>query len=192
MIPTRDELEVLAGSIEDAHRGYVANVSAPNWAVSTLCAAAALYYCNLVRPSDACDLGSGFTSYTLRWWAEVNGCKVTSVDDSPAWLSETAEFLKAQNLDTSNLYRYDEWTRTAGTYDLIVHDLAQGDLRDTAMWVAARRLNSGGVILFDDAQHDQHNRMMRAMCDEFGFALHFLDEQTRDGINRYCAVAVAP
>jgi predicted O-methyltransferase YrrM len=141
--------------------------------------------CRTAGVSSAIDFGSGFSSYVLRSWAAEAGGAVASVDDDPAWLGRTSEFLRARGLSLEGLYL---WPSTPSrTYDLVFHDLAAGALREASMSTAVQA--SKRLVVFDDAQHRGHRAAMTATA-RGRFRIFSLRRFTLDATRRYAALAV--
>lgn len=183
---THDDIEPFGALIHAAYIDYTTTVSEPAWAVSHETASLLAWLCAIRQPDRVCDLGSGFSSYTLR-----RSClDVTSVDTDPEWLARTYRFLDQWGLPTNQLMLWPDWSTGTDTYDLVFVDIAQGDLREEAMRPAVERLNRGGIVVFDDAQHDSHNHAMRQTITDHGLDLIDVRHLTLDGIGRYALAAI--
>lgn len=187
MNPTREELAPIVETLHNAYRHYVTTVSLPQWAVSPETAALIEWACIRNDPVTVCDLGSGFTSYVLRRYAEGRGVAVTSVDHDGDWLARTEAFLYEHDLPTTDCVLWRDWLDRDDLYDLIVVDMAIGDLRNDAIKRAPLRLNRGGLIIFDDAQSEHQPNMSTAASDH-DLRFNILCQFT-DGYKRYPAVA---
>ena len=176
--------------LANAYIEYVATVS-PDWMAMSFCAAGFLtWLCSDRKPRVVADFGSGFSSFVLRRYAARSGAQVISVDDSAEWLDKTREFLERYDLATDGLMLWDDWATSDGPrLDLAFHDLASGDLRESSMWKIADRMRVGGLIVFDDAQHEGHMREMTAVGNAHGWSLACLPE-TIDGNGRFEAMMV--
>jgi SAM-dependent methyltransferase len=150
------------------------------------------WLCDRVKACQVCDLGSGFTSYTLRAYAMLADwpVTVTSVDDSPEWLDQTRRFLARHDMPTTGLVAWDVWAESPHKFDVIVHDLAKGALREQSMWTAADALAAGGMILFDDAHNNTHAAVMHAVAAAHGMALADIRQWTTDEVHRFSLLAV--
>ncbi len=186
--PDLDKLcEELAGAYEE----YTSKVSPDNMAVSIKTAA---YFLFLLRALDAvrpADFGSGFSSYVLGKYASEHGQYVdaTSVDDSAEWLERTGEFLSSAHLYTE-LMSWSHYKNTHHHHDVVLYDLGNGQLREIGMEMVARRTVSGGVVLFDDVQHESHRAQMQDVATKVRSKLYFLHEYTSDQYGRFAALLV--
>jgi predicted O-methyltransferase YrrM len=150
--------------------------------------------CVAAQPERILDLGSGFSSYVLRYYAASTGhdVSVVSVDDSEAWLERTRQFLADNALETGELRTWSDFVPEPGEpFDLIFHDLAGGELRETGMSVAVRALAPRGLIVFDDAHHPGHRRAARRVAREAGLATYSLYRWTRDAYGRFAMLGSA-
>jgi predicted O-methyltransferase YrrM len=171
------------------HGPYSREISTPEYAISLELAAFLLVLCRRRRPTRIVDLGSGFSSFVFRLHrAQVGGdISVWSVDDDPAWLGRTAEYLRRHGLATDRLVGVEEFL-TAGErgFDLVVHDLnainspARAALLPTALELGA----PAGTIVIDDLNGYPYRSRVRAACRRAGARLvnlrsHLLDDRRR-------------
>jgi predicted O-methyltransferase YrrM len=165
-------------------------------AVSLQTASVLLCLCRRLRARRVLDLGSGFSSYVLRMWAEESESpgQVLSVDDSAQWLERTGRFLVSQALPAAGLLDWERFRPEASRlepFDVLFHDLAGGQLREDAMPIAFACLTRpSGVILLDDAHHAGHRRAMRRLARANGFDLFSLRRVTLDSSRRFAMLGV--
>lgn len=183
-----DEFVEIRDRLLPAYIDYCHNVSPRTMAISLETATFAFWACQTRGVERPADLGSGFTSYMLRVYAADTDAEVTSVDDSPEWLERTGEFLTRHNLPDDGLVLWPEFEAGDSTHDLIVHDFSKGEQRETAMKVAVDRLEPGGIVIFDDAQHQGHLTAMYDVCRD----MELLDirEPTLDAVGRFALAAI--
>lgn len=183
--PTRADLAPIHQALIPPYIDYCRTVSRRSMAISIETATYLAWVCFTRDPMRTCDLGSGFTSFVLRSFP----ASVVSVDDDAEWLERTREFLDRNNMGSNGLVGWEQWLTEDDTYDVIVHDFARGDLRNSSMWEAAERLNPAGVLIFDDAQHEGHCAEMHKVADHYGFEPVDIRALTIDMVKRY-ALAV--
>jgi predicted O-methyltransferase YrrM len=181
---TKVSLEGFRQALIPAYIDYCQHVSKRSMAISIETATFVAHLCRRRRVQMVADLGSGFSSYVLRRYSPA----VTSIDDSSEWLDRTTAFLRKYGLHQGMLVGWDEWTADDDRYDLIVHDFSSGELREQSMWTAAGRLAPGGMVVFDDAQHDGHRAAMGDVAEAFGMQLTLMRDLTLDAVGRYAAV----
>ena len=189
--PSRLDIGPYHDRLWPAYKEYCTTVSPRGMAISIETAAYLWWLCDHEEATRVVDLGSGFTSYVLREYAAHAGRDVIvmSVDDNESWLDKTGMFLHSVGHSADGLYLADEWRNTTGRFDVIIHDFSSGAIREEWMTVAADRLEDGGVIIFDDAQHPEHYRHMCEVARSHSLYLLDVYEQTVDEIRRFAAVA---
>ena len=184
--PSPLDLGRAAADLSCAYETYVSDVSTPGMAASLETAALLLALCRKERVSSAMDLGSGFSSYVLRHWAAEADCLVSSVDDEPAWLARTRDFVVARGLSPGQLFLWPQLPNQR--VDLVFQDFANGTRREATM---PRALEAAcRFVVFDDAQHRGHRAAMAAACSAAGARLYSLRTVTLDSRKRYAMLAL--
>ena len=170
---------------------YVRSVSSPKMALSLTTAVFLRVFCRGMRPGTVLDLGSGFSSFVLRSYAEEEGALVTSVDDSEAWIGSTARFLEARGLPTDRLLSWEEFrSAPPARFDLIFHDLGSMRTRRQALpLVLEMAKTSGGVVVLDDLHKDTYREEARRRLQEVRCRPFDLSDYTRDDFGRYAWLA---
>lgn len=192
MTPPADELLAIRELLIPSYVDYCQRVNSRGMALSIETGTFLYWACRDRDVRSAADLGSGWSSYVLRLYAAESGhTEVISVDDDAAWLERTAEFLHHHDMPADGLMTWEEFLAAPTSHDLICHDLAGGELRESAMAIAATRVRKGGVIVFDDAQHDSHRAKMLETIADFGMSSIDAHDLTLDMIGRYAMAAVA-
>lgn len=192
--PPRIVLEPYRQALIPDYVDYCKTVSPRSMTIAIETATYVWFLARQLAAVNVIDLGSGFTSYLLRCYARntATPVTVTSVDDSGEWLGKTRGFIESKGLTADGTVTWADWLDTDDRYDLAVYDFASGDLRNEGMWVIAERLALGGVVVFDDAQHDGHRAEMHAVAAKHHFELVDVHDVTVDMIGRYALAAVAP
>lgn len=191
------EFENIRNGLFPAYASYCKDVSPRAHALALETCTFAYWLCSTRYAKTPADFGSGFSSYVLRRYAKsVRGAgtqtQVTSVDTDQGWLDKTGEFLRRYRYPVSGLMMWDEWLAGDSQHDLIVYDMANGDTREAGMPIVVERLESGGMILFDDAHHTSHCAAMVATADRFGLELLDVREATLDIAGRFALAAIKP
>lgn len=180
------------GQLAEPYGSYVARVSSPQWAISLQTAAVLHALCTLLRPERALDLGSGFSSFTLRGCAR-EGAVVHSVDEDPQWLARTRDFLAGNRLRIEDLYVWSEFEERAGEpYDLILHDMGRLELRLAALPRALALAAADGIVILDDMHEPEYAARAVACCQDAGFEICSLRALTLDEFGRYAGAAFRP
>ena len=188
----RDRLTEIREGLHPYYERYTMLVSDPGWAMS-LETAAVLHSLadQLPKPRMLVDLGSGFSSFTLRLWASTHpGCGVLSVDSDLEWLRKTGRFLAGHGLPTKNLRDWATFRPFGVAADLVFHDLASGTLRESAMVVAVACCSPSGIVVFDDMQHEGHRNTALELCDAHGLTVIDLESYTMDAIGRFAIAGI--
>jgi hypothetical protein len=190
-----NDLAAYQRALSPGYVDYCQTVSPRHMAMSIESCTYLWWLCDRVKAARVCDLGSGFTSYTLRAYATLADwpVTVTSVDTDAGWLEQSRMFVADRGLPTDGFVEWDVWSKDPGDpCDVIVHDLAGGDLRNEAMWVAADALTPAGMILFDDAQNNGHAEVMQKVVEANGMKLADIRQWTTDAVHRFSLLAVHP
>jgi len=138
--------------VEDAYRAYVELPGPdPVMAASLPFARFLRAWCEAREPARVADLGSGFTSWVLRWWARDGGPeRLLSVDDDPEWLEVSRRFVRERGLGDGGFLSWEEFLRDGDRFDLLVWDFSGVKRRAVETRRASRRVAEGGALLFDD------------------------------------------
>ncbi len=187
------DIKSVCDELVGAYGTYTQDVSPNNMAVSLQTAAYFLFLLRALKAKRAVDFGSGFSSYVLGKYASGQGQYIdaVSVDDSPEWMERTGEFLASAHLYTE-LMSWEHYQNTHHQHDVALYDLGNGEVREAGMELVARRTRPGGVVLFDDAQHEGHRNRMQEVAAKFRWDLFFLTEYTTDQYGRFTALLVKP
>jgi hypothetical protein len=188
--PTRDDIAPYANRVWTEYVDYGRVVSKRGMAINALTAGLFWWACDQVKARSVCDLGSGFSSYVAARYAAESGATVASVDDEAQWLDRTRLFLRRHRVSTAGVMHWAGWEWLPDRYDVILHDFNCGDTRNATMWTAAKRLNPGGLLIFDDAQHNLHHAEMWKVCEHYGWTFVPLYDATHDETDRFAALAV--
>ena len=186
----REDVIACADEIRDAYLDYVNNVSVAQHAISLPTAALFMHLMDVHNPRTVLDLGSGFTSFVSRFWAnsrQYDACCV-SVDTDPIWLAKTVDFVYRYGI-TSGEFILDTDLHRTERFDVIIHDLAGGEIRNEWSPTAASMLAPGGVMIFDDMQHHGHHMAASEAARQAGLDLYDVYDLTLDEFGRYAAVA---
>ena len=186
LAPAPDVFKAAQVTIRDPWVDYVTNVSVPSHAVSFATAGYLQHLCDVIKPARCLDLGSGFSSYVLA----RNTPFAISVDTDMEWAAKTTQFL-TDNEATAAVISLDEYERSNfGLFDLVFHDLANGQLREDTMGTAVEACRPGGVVVFDDMHHESHREAMERVTE--GWEVFSLEAWTHDPIDRWAYLAIKP
>jgi predicted O-methyltransferase YrrM len=188
LTPTTDELAVVRKELQSAYDDYTRHVSPQQMAIALETATYTLWAARQIGARSAVDFGSGFTSYVLRQVCD----DVVSVDDSPEWLEWTKGFLSRYGYTDARVEVWDDYKQTDRKVDLVVYDFSGGAMRDDNFQFAVGQIASGGIGIMDDANHEEHQKSMRAAAQHYRYELFGLQDYTRDWFRRFAALIIAP
>lgn len=169
---------------------YITTFSNPVMAISLELACLLYYLCEQLNTQVMVDLGSGFSSFVFRMYQrEVNPqAQVFSVDHDPEWLERTSDFLTQSNVDSGNLWLWEDFRRhkPAISADLILNDLGGGATsRIPALTELLHNASPGTMLLLDDV----HKKKLRPHAIDFikKNKLRYIDlaPYTTDELGRY-------
>lgn len=115
------------------------------------------------RMSLCLDLGSGFSSYAVRF-ADV---RTVTVDDSTHWLERTGRFLDRARLPRGPLLC--NITHVRGLFPVVFYDFGTIDTRIRMLPEAFSRTEAGGVIIVDDMHIDGLRKAATEYASNHGF-----------------------
>lgn len=172
---------------------YTTEVSTPDMAVALEVAAILAAIAECTSPKSILDLGSGFSSYVTRKIARQSGATVKSVDDDPAWLQKTRDYLTKMGVDPQNVGGLETLTDAdRGRWDLVFHDLGRMETR--AQWLG-RALDAAhperGWVLLDDCHKPKYHNVVIAELERRGAKYFSLRELGCDRFGRF-DILVAP
>ena len=178
--------------LEPYFREYLAEVSIANMAASLELSATILSICQVGGYKKLADIGSGFTSFVLRYYAKTNpGVEVYSIDDSAEWLEKTRQFLKKHKLDDSNLLLVEDFVaRKLSGFDCIVHDMNYVEVRIHYVDGLLTSLTPDGILILDDMHKPDYRHEIMRKTKAGPFGVYTLRDFTNDNFGRYSMVAL--
>jgi len=175
----RKELEIY-------YKEYIEQISGDYMAISLELATFLLVTCEILKPKNILDLGSGFSSFVFRYYQARADIKPTvwSFDDNSEWLDKTKQFLSAHNLSVDNLIIWSSFSNYKNhRFDLISHDLGNMDLRKKTFEDALSVLGHNGVLILDDIH--KYENFVRNFLQKTNCKYYNLKYYTKDKFNRY-------
>jgi predicted O-methyltransferase YrrM len=189
--PSEGEWKLDLERVTRVWRSYVMQVSPLDHAAGLGVCAYLYRLCQSLQPKRILDLGSGVSSVIFRKWAATVtfDVEIVSVDTDPEWLEKTRTFIvDNEELDPTGLQLLDDGI--TGEFDLVFHDIANGEIRNRLAGVACEHLRPGGVIVFDDAHHMVHQRAYQDHAKRHGISCYTLEKLTTDAIGRWAILGV--
>lgn len=169
----------------DQYQDYINTVSqmAPSMKTITLL----LYLC--VPGYRVLDLGSGFSSYALRYYANRLGIEVWSVDDNHQWLLKTREYCIEHNASSEGFL---DWETALYNAHLPYFDVVFVDIGTTKnrpkyySTILECFCTDKTLILFDDMHKPTLKRAVEQELKAYNFVNIGVMDQTIDEFGRYC------
>jgi predicted O-methyltransferase YrrM len=174
------------------HEKYVTDVSTPEMAASLEVSVLLDHLCRATRPKAILDLGSGFSSFVLRRYAQqIADVTVFSVDDHGGWLGKTETYLNDHDLPTDHLVELDEFDFEAhhGGVDLVFHDLGSMEVRKETLPAVLETPRSDGLIVLDDFHKGHYRQYVHSTLAGVTYDLYELRDLTEDEFGRFAALA---
>jgi predicted O-methyltransferase YrrM len=188
-----DKTGDLRAELAPAHETYVTSVSTPKMAASLEVSVLLYHLCRVKRPDSILDLGSGFSSFVLRRYAnKTDEASVISVDDHAGWLSKTEEYLAEHGLPTDRLVEFADFDfgEHRGEFDLIFHDLGSMEVRkETLKSVISVLSKDDGLVVLDDYHKGHYVNYVGEVLSDRNYEIYKLDDITLDQFGRYSALA---
>ncbi len=186
--------EVRGGDAEldDAYRAFVHLPEAdPVMAASLDLAGFLLAWCRCRHPGRIADLGSGFTSWLFRRWAREHGAdvEVVSVDDDPAWLERSREFVADRGLEPGGFVGWPGFRADGRAFDLVLWDYGDVRTRAECMEEILGRVAAGGALVCDDVHKRRIARAAAALGRRRPVVSYSLRAYTLDRWGRYAWLA---
>ena len=178
--------------LKEQYSYYTKNISTPNMAASLELIIFISRLCRAMKFRKLLDMGSGFTSFCLRYHAKTDLLvKVWSVDDNEQWLEKTQQYLKRNELSTENLVTLQHFISSGeGGFDLLLLDLNFVEERKKYIQLAVERCSPGGIILFDDVHKREFLWEILQQTKNFPVKLYDLKAITLDEFGRYALLAI--
>ncbi len=175
---------ILTKKLKSAYEDYVTNYSAPLISMSLSRGVFLYYFCQTIKPNTILDLGSGFSSYVFRSYANGD-VKVISVDDSKFWLNETKVFLEKYEVQTNNLLTWECYEKsTDKNFDLAFLDIGNLDFRLKILPELLEDIKShGGILIVDDYHVPHYRKSINQLCQAKGLNIISLRKVTRTRLN---------
>ena len=174
--------------LQPAYESYVHSVSAGDHAMSLELAAFLLELARHTGARRVVDLGSGFSSYVLRRYADERpDTDVTSIDSSPDWLERSRDFVDDHGLDVD---RFVDWScfeprDEIGSFDVVLHDLGDMTLRTASLSDALLLAGPGGYVVLDDVHKRGYRAFARRVVAASSAWRIDIRAVTRDRLGRY-------
>ena len=172
---------------------YISEVSSCDQAISFELAVFLLVVCNIRKPGRILDLGSGFSSFIFRFYAQSAPNKpiVYSVDDSPQWLDKTSDFLVKYGISNQNVLDWQLFLASdQEKFDLILNDFSILETRSVRLNDILALVSPGGLVVMDDMHWQEYAKNALAALNKYNFRHYSLKCFTKDNFGRYSVLGL--
>ncbi len=146
--------------------------------------------CKVLRPSSALDLGSGFSSWVLRFCRRefgLDNMEILSVDTHEGWLSKSADWVAAQGLDSRGFALWQD--AEDRPYDLVLLDIERPPSRNGYLPHTLTRFCSPGThLVLDDLHVPSYRLFVHETLAAHNYRHVDLKRFTIDRFGRYASV----
>jgi predicted O-methyltransferase YrrM len=175
--------------LENAYGEYVKHISSPDRAISLQMAAFLSALCERHRPVSILDLGSGFSSFVFRAYAQTHAA-VWTVDDDPNWLERTAQFLTARLVPTNNMALWQEGGWRDEGFDLVCYDLGGMTTRAQALPEILQKIGDTTILVLDDMHKEEYVPTVERELRTGQWRYFDARSHTMDHYGRFCGVVL--
>lgn len=182
----------LIKTFQAPHQDYIQHYSAPLISLSLERAAFFYFFCQLNRPKNILDLGSGFSTYVFkRYLRNSNSGHITSVDNSHFWLSETQRFLISHSMDGNGLISWEQFEKgPAQNFDLIFLDISDFEFRLQILPSLLHQVANGALLLIDDFHVPAYRKAISEICQAKNLQCFSLRKVTRTRLSHNALIMV--
>lgn len=182
----QDRLKI---QLNDQYDNYIRTISLMAPSLKTLS-----LLMQLCKPGDSVlDLGSGFSSYVLRYYANELDLDVWSVDDNESWLDKSFEYCAAMGITKEANTKFYTWETLRAlrldqlSFDVVFVDLGRTRKRpDYYPIILKDYCNENTLALFDDMHKPILKRSLERELKRYDYLDIPVMERTRDTYGRYC------
>jgi hypothetical protein len=187
-----EEVLKVAREIEPFYNFYVKNISRADMAASLQLVSVLLKLCRDTAPHKLLDLGSGFSSFVLRYYAKnYPMTAVWSVDDDIQWLNKTKDYLRQNDLNAANVVPLPEFIHgNVAGFDIVLLDLNFVEVRKNYITLAIERCKAGGILLFDDVHKPDFMYDVLIQTRNLPIRLYSIRSLSLDSYGRYALLGI--
>ena len=179
--------------ISPYYKDYVTTTSSEIMAMSFELATFTLALCEITKPKRILDLGSGFSSFCFRYWINnySPNSEVLSVDDAPAWLDKTREFLLRNNLQGNQLITWDDLIiGDYGKFDLVFYDFGSFPDRKNSLEKVLDFASRPSMVILDDMHSAEYGLHVKKTLKKRMIESFSIRRFTNDKFTRYAYLAI--
>jgi len=175
--------------IKKQYKIYISTISTKVMAISYELAGFMWDAINKNKYTNILDLGSGFSSYIFRYYQKTNAptnCKVTSVDTSIEWLTQSNKFLENNDLNLDCIYTFEEFKKLPhDNYDFILYDLGHMITRAENLEYILSFADEKTPVIIDDVHKKVYRDKVESICKEMNINIIDIKDNTLDSYGRY-------
>ena len=178
-----DNMPVYNKEIKPMYTKYIKEVSNRVMAASMECCVFLMVMCKDIKPKKVLDLGSGFSSYALRYYKNKydNDMEVWSVDSNNKWLLKSRQFIESFKLSTDHFYVWSDIKDMDEKFDLIFLDIDVSKRRPPYLeHVVENFVNEDSFILLDDMHKTGLVKKLRSIMDNYTYKSIDIKKKTLD------------
>jgi predicted O-methyltransferase YrrM len=152
--------------LKDGYKKYIEQISVDYMAASLECCKFLLAIYDFTKAHNILDLGSGFSSYTLRLFKKIRmfDSNIISVDTSEEWLSKTSNFCVENNVDGNNFITWEQFKDQETKFDLIFLDIDYTKNRPKYYNLVFENFSTKGTFVLCD---DMHKKDLSAPLNKY-------------------------
>jgi predicted O-methyltransferase YrrM len=145
----------LTNLVFEEYNYYIENISSRPMAASLPCCIYLLALYDRLLPLKVLELGSGFTSYCLRFYKKLRNInsEIYSIDTSKEWLETSKNYCKERELDINNFQIWDYFKECREKFDLIFVDIDSGPRRHLYFESVFKQFSKVGTFIYLDDLH---------------------------------------
>lgn len=181
--------------LEPTFLEYISTISEEAHAMSLEQAAFLLNLCKSMNPKSVVDLGSGFSSYVLRFYSRTSPIEVYSVDDNAIWLEKSKHFLQAYNLDIDRMILAEDYFTDPikSVPDLIYYDLGNMETRKYYLSKVLDffSVNRDTLLIIDDIHKTDFRNYAIKTLKERSLTFYNLKKSTGDKFGRHALLVIS-
>jgi predicted O-methyltransferase YrrM len=171
---------------------YISRVSTEDSAISLELSVFLLVMCDILKPRNILDLGSGFSSFVFRSYMISADPRPTvcSVDDTEMWLEKTRSFLEHHGFPSDNLFNWRDFSEgNKKKFDFILHDLGDSPdsmiIRKSTLKPILALSQPGGIVILDDVHMKAYRPYAMRVLNEHRLKHFSLRSFTLDKFGRF-------
>jgi len=175
-------------SLKTEYEIYINTVSQKGMAASLECCIFLVIVYDLIKAEMILDLGSGFSSYALRFFKKFND-NIFSIDTDTKWLNKSYEFCRSKNVDIENFETWNNFKNKDIKFDLIFLDIDNKKPTDRSIYfpfVFEKYSKKETLIICDDLHKKRINSTLKEyLKNKKNLKQHDIRKQTEDEFGRF-------